>query len=169
LTDYLDRENAEFEYNKQQAHKYFEEARAQRDELHARAVEFYGAQRPGSLPNAAESIDNSRSAADREAAANLLTFAGQNQTEPADDIARVTFLIDALRAQAPNDLPEAHTELESLRNLQQLIERRIQALAAQAELEATTAQVSEAASSPIPNSAIEHGSESDARVGAASA
>ncbi|KAH2133888.1 hypothetical protein KXW66_005195 [Aspergillus fumigatus] len=163
------RENAEFEYNKQQADKYFEEARAQRDELHARAVEFYAAQQPRPLPDAAEAIDNSRSAADREAAKNLLAFAAQNQTEPADDNSRITFLIDALRAQAPNDLPEAHTEIESLRNLQQLIERRIQALSSQTELEATTAQVSEAASSPIPNFAIEHGSNMDEPVEATSA
>ncbi|KAH1652836.1 hypothetical protein KXX16_005668 [Aspergillus fumigatus] len=163
------RENAEFEYNKQQADKYFEEARAQRDELHARAVEFYAAKQPRPLPDAAEAIDNSRSAADREAAKNLLAFAAQNQTEPADDNSRITFLIDALRAQAPNDLPEAHTEIESLRNLQQLIERRIQALSSQTELEATTAQVSEAASSPIPNFAIEHGSNMDEPVEATSA
>lgn len=166
MTDYLGRENAEFEYNKQQADKYFEEARAQRDELHARALEFYAAQRPRPLPDAAEAIDNSRSAADREAAANLLAFASRNQTETADDNARITFLIDALRAQAPNDLPEAQTEIESLRNLQQMIERRIQALTAQTELEATTAQVPEAASSPvfppspIPNSASGDRSES---------
>ncbi|RHZ63076.1 putative PHD finger domain protein [Aspergillus thermomutatus] len=128
------RENAEFEYNKQLADKYFEEARAKRDELHARALEFYASQRPAPLPDAAEAIDNSRSAADREAAANLLDFANSNQTKSTDDNDRITFLIDALRAQAPNDLPEAHTEIESLRNLQQLIERRIQALT-QTELE----------------------------------
>ncbi|EAW14533.1 putative PHD finger domain protein [Aspergillus clavatus NRRL 1] len=133
----IKREHAEYQYAKEQTDRYFEEARAKLNDLHAKAFEFYASQRPAPLADAETAIDSSRTAADREAAENLLSLADNIQTDTIKESNRVSYLIDTLRSQAPGDLPEAETEIESLRNLQHLIEKRIQALAASRVARAT--------------------------------
>ncbi|PLB51240.1 hypothetical protein P170DRAFT_464200 [Aspergillus steynii IBT 23096] len=69
-----------------------------------------------------------RTTAEREAAANLIEFAQSNPmgVRP-PEAPRIGLLIDALRASAP-EFPSVESEVEALRSLQSLIERRIEAL-----------------------------------------
>jgi hypothetical protein len=71
---------------------------------------------------------SSRSVAEREAAANLISFAQSNTVNWQDDDGGISLLIDQLKANAPNDLPLPEDEITSLRNLQKLIDQRINVL-----------------------------------------
>lgn len=107
----------------------------------AKATEFYASQAPGPQvfdnADAAASILGSRSAADREAAVNLVSFAQQNRDIENLEPDKISLLIDQLKANAPKDVPKPNTELESLRALQELINRRIETLTAETAAEPT--------------------------------
>lgn len=79
--------------------------------------------------SAETSMVNSRTAAEREAAQNLVTFARSEQVNVApplqDEPERISLLIDTLRARAAPDLTSMNTELESLRALRGLVNSRI--------------------------------------------
>lgn len=83
--------------------------------------------------SAEEDILASRSAADREAIANLIAFAnGNDDTHPVQGLEqpnqKIDLLVDQLLANAPAETPHASSELESLRALQALIGQRIDTL-----------------------------------------
>ncbi|KAL1969739.1 hypothetical protein VTN77DRAFT_8292 [Rasamsonia byssochlamydoides] len=124
------RENLEAEMRSAGAAQYSAYARKKLDDLVERATAFYEAARPqASLLTEAESaILNSRSAADREAIANLVSFASQNRDIENLQSDKTDLLIDALLASAPGSAPRAPTELESLHALKELIDRRIEKL-----------------------------------------
>lgn len=72
---------------------------------------------------------NSRTDVEREAAANLISFAQSNQVIWQDEQnGQINLLIDQLKANAPKNLPAPEDEISSLRALQKLIEQRISAL-----------------------------------------
>ncbi|KAE8355263.1 hypothetical protein BDV28DRAFT_155566 [Aspergillus coremiiformis] len=120
----IKRENEEIAMKKAVADRYFEYVRKRHDELTAKAHEFYASRNPETVDeDAAAAILNSRTAAEREAAANLITFARGNSAEVEDS--KISLLIDQLKANAPEFLPSAESEIASLRNLQRLIELRI--------------------------------------------
>lgn len=107
------------------ADKYFEYVRQRHDELTSKAHAFYSAQNPEAIEeDTTTAILNSRTAAEREAAANLITFAQGNSAEVEDS--KISLLIDQLKANVPPDfMPSAESEIASLRSLQRLIELRI--------------------------------------------
>lgn len=126
------RENLEREIREKAAAQYREYAQKRMDELTAAATEYY---RSAPKPPPPESdpvtaIVNSRSEADREAIANLVSFATQNRDVPNLSADRTSLLIDALLASSQEGAPCAATELESLRALRELVDRRINALTA---------------------------------------
>ncbi|KAJ9254549.1 hypothetical protein DTO212C5_9230 [Paecilomyces variotii] len=128
----IKRENLEAEIRAAGAAQYSEYARKKLDHLVEQATAFYASQPPTSEVfdnnDAAADVLASRSAADREAAMNLASFAQGNQATTNLQPDKIGTLIDQLRANAPKDLPKAETELESLHALQELINRRIQTL-----------------------------------------
>ncbi|RAH58253.1 PHD finger domain protein [Aspergillus piperis CBS 112811] len=129
------RENEEYKLMKEAAGKYFDYATSEFDKLVAKANAFYSSQKPA-LPeeDTAAAILNSRTIAEREAAANLISLAqGDGPTRQGPEDGKIGLLIDQLKANAPPDLPSANTEIASLRALQNLIEQRIQVLNAQSE------------------------------------
>lgn len=116
------------------AHRYFEYATTEFDNLLARAHAFYSSHEPASSEeDTTAAILNSRTGAEREAAANLITFAQGSRTGPRAEDCKISLLIDQLKANAPHSLPSANTEIASLRALQDLIEQRIEILNAQVE------------------------------------
>ncbi|KAF9892449.1 hypothetical protein FE257_001557 [Aspergillus nanangensis] len=144
-------ENEDVSVKKLAADRYFEYAKQQFDNISAKAHEFYASQRP-ILPeeDITISVLNSRTVAEREAAANLIAFAQENQiTETVED-GKISLLINQLKASAPS-LPGPESEIESLRSLQNLIEQRINLLNDQATNENTTQKaLSNVQSSPKP-------------------
>ncbi|GAQ38369.1 hypothetical protein AtubIFM55763_001215 [Aspergillus tubingensis] len=129
------RENEEYKLMKEAAGKYLDYATSEFDKLVAKANAFYSSQKPA-LPeeDTAATILNSRTIAEREAAANLISLAqGDGPTRQGPEDGKIGLLIDQLKANAPPDLPSANTEIASLRALQNLIEQRIQVLNAQSE------------------------------------
>lgn len=131
-TSYSHSENLEAEIRAAGAAQYSEYAKKKLDHLVEQATAFYASQPPTSEVfdnnDAAADVLASRSAADREAAMNLASFAQGNQATTNLQPDKIGTLIDQLRANAPKDLPKAETELESLHALQELINRRIQTL-----------------------------------------
>ncbi|KAL2829164.1 hypothetical protein BDW59DRAFT_37321 [Aspergillus cavernicola] len=126
------RENENAATKKAAADRYFEYAKAKFDDLMSKAHAFYASQKPTIIAEeeTTAAIMNSRTVAEREAAANLITFAQSHQqlTCQEDDHSRIGLLIDQLKANAPNDLPPPEDEITSLRTLQKLIEQRIEVL-----------------------------------------
>ncbi|KAI9375637.1 hypothetical protein BJX61DRAFT_531468 [Aspergillus egyptiacus] len=124
------RENEIFAATKLAADKYFEHAKREFDNLTAKAHSFYASQKPAIVEeDTTAAILNSRTVAEREAAANLISFAQSHQLTWQDrDDGRISLLIDQLKANAPNDLPPPEDEIASLRALQKLIEQRIDVL-----------------------------------------
>ncbi|KAL2000632.1 hypothetical protein VTN02DRAFT_2833 [Thermoascus thermophilus] len=135
------RENLEAEIRARGAAQYSEYAKKKLDELVSKATEFYASQPPGPQvfdnADAAASILGSRSAAEREAAVNLVSFAQQNRDIENLEPDKISLLIDQLKANAPKHVPKPNTELESLRALQELINRRIERLTAETAAEPT--------------------------------
>ncbi|KAB8239192.1 putative PHD finger domain protein [Aspergillus alliaceus] len=118
------RENEELAMKKACADRYFEYVRKRHDELTAKAHAFYASQTPEVIEeDTTTTILNSRTAAEREAAANLISFARGSSAEVEDS--KISLLIDQLKANAPDSLPSAESEIASLRSLQRLIELRI--------------------------------------------
>ncbi|GAB1201229.1 hypothetical protein APSETT444_010618 [Aspergillus pseudonomiae] len=119
------RENEELAMKKAAADKYYEYVRQRHDELTSKAHALYAAQNPEVIEeDTTTAILNSRTAAEREAAANLITFAQGNSTEVEDS--KIGLLIDQLKANvSPDFMPSAESEIASLRSLQRLIELRI--------------------------------------------
>ncbi|QKX57893.1 uncharacterized protein TRUGW13939_05013 [Talaromyces rugulosus] len=125
-------ENVQADVRAAGAKMYSDHACKKLDELVERATEFYKSAAPqiSSDIEAAASILSSRSSADREAIANLVSFATQgsdtqdSQPQPIQPD-RVNHLIDALLASSEVGAPRAQTELESLEALKELITRRI--------------------------------------------
>ncbi|CRG83686.1 hypothetical protein PISL3812_01041 [Talaromyces islandicus] len=126
------KENVQADIRAAGAKMYSDHACKKLDELVERATEFYKTAAPqiSSNTEAEASILNSRSSADREAIANLVSFATQGGDAQPQRIQpdRVTHLIDAMLASSENGAPHAQTELESLEALKDLITRRIGAL-----------------------------------------
>ncbi|KAF7596741.1 hypothetical protein BBP40_000169 [Aspergillus hancockii] len=124
------RENEELAMKGAVMDRYFEYVRQKHDELTAKAHAFYSSQNPD-VPDddTTAAILNSRTIAEREAAANLISFALGNSAEAQNS--KINLLIDQLKANAPEDLPSAETEIASLRSLQKLIELRISNLIGQ--------------------------------------
>ncbi|PYH85903.1 hypothetical protein BO82DRAFT_428883 [Aspergillus uvarum CBS 121591] len=127
-----DRENAEYQLLKANANKFLDHATAEYDKIisHARAA------LPPQTPlmtdeDASTTISNSRTTAERQAAANLLAFAQREHITPPDANDRMSLLIDQLRANAPEIRPTADTEIASLQALKDLIDRRIRDLSTQ--------------------------------------
>ncbi|GKZ81092.1 hypothetical protein AnigIFM56816_005603 [Aspergillus niger] len=129
------RENEEYKMMKETADRYFDYATAEFDKLLAKAHAFYSSQKPVFLEeDTTAAILNSRTIAEREAAANLISLAqGNGPTKQGPEDGKIGLLIDQLKANAPPDLPSANTEIASLRALQNLIEQRIAVLNAQPE------------------------------------
>ncbi|KAL2819235.1 hypothetical protein BJX63DRAFT_32223 [Aspergillus granulosus] len=139
------RENEIAATKKAAADKYFEYAKTKFDELTSEARAFYASQKPTiSIEDTTAAILSSRTAAEREAAANLISFAQNNQVTLEDDHGRISLLIDQLKASAPNDLPLPEDEITSLRNLQRLIDQRIKVLNQQSENTQSQSPVAEA-------------------------
>ncbi|KAA8648155.1 hypothetical protein EYZ11_000559 [Aspergillus tanneri] len=136
------RENEEIAMKKAAADRYFEYASAKFDELTAQAHAFYSSQQLAvAEEDTTTAILNSRTVADREAAVNLMEFAQNHRISTAIENGRISLLIDQLRANAPNNLPTAETELESLRSLQLIIDQRIQMLTSQSPLNTQPASI----------------------------
>ncbi|PYH73294.1 putative PHD finger domain protein [Aspergillus vadensis CBS 113365] len=129
------RENEEYKLMKEAAGKYLDYATSEFDKLVAKANAFYSSQKPAfAEEDTTAAILNSRTIAEREAAANLISLAqGDGPTRQGPEDGKIGLLIDQLKANAPPDLPSANTEIASLRALQNLIEQRIQVLNAQSE------------------------------------
>ncbi|KAL2851609.1 hypothetical protein BJY01DRAFT_110156 [Aspergillus pseudoustus] len=128
------RENEIAATKKAAADRYFDYAKAKFDELTSEARAFYASQKTA-IPeeDTTAAILSSRTAAEREAAANLISFAQNNQVTLQDDDGGISLLIDQLNANAPNDLPLPEDEITSLRNLQKLIDQRIKVLNVQSK------------------------------------
>lgn len=127
------RENENYAVKKEAANRYFEYAKASFDNLTSKATTFYASQKPA-VPeeDTTTAILNSRTVAEREAAANLISFAQSNQvTWRNEEGGRISLLIDQLKANEPKGLPSPNDEISSLRALQKLIEQRISVLSPQ--------------------------------------
>lgn len=124
------RENENYAAKKEAANRYFEYAKASFDNLTSKATAFYASQQPA-VPeeDITTSILNSRTVAEREAAANLISFAQSNKVAwRNEEDGRISLLIDQLKANEPKNLPAPNDEISSLRALQKLIEQRISVL-----------------------------------------
>lgn len=124
------RENENNAAKKEAANRYFEYAKASFDNLTSKATAFYASQKPA-VPDEdiTTSILNSRTVAEREAAANLIAFAQSNQvTCRNEEDGKISLLIDQLKANEPKNVPAPNDEISSLRALQKLIEQRISVL-----------------------------------------
>ncbi|KAL4807565.1 hypothetical protein BDV18DRAFT_158783 [Aspergillus unguis] len=143
--DFIQRVKAENENNaakRRAAAKYFEYAKTHLDGLSSEAHAFYASQKP-IIPeeDTTAAILNSRTVAEREAAANLISFAGNHQVTWRDeDNGNISLLIDQLKANAPNNEPPPQDEIASLRALQRLIEQRISVLKPQTAAQRSTAE-----------------------------
>ncbi|PYH41558.1 putative PHD finger domain protein [Aspergillus saccharolyticus JOP 1030-1] len=126
------RENVEYQLLKANANKFLEHATAEYDKLIADARAALPPPQPLLADeDASTTISNSRTVAERQAAANLLEFAQQEHLASPDAGDRMSLLIDQLRANAPEIRPSAETEIASLQALKDLIDRRVRDLAAQ--------------------------------------
>ena len=76
-----------------------------------------------------EAAMSSRPAAEREAAMNLVAFATQQPSEQDLSATRIGVLIEQLVENAPQGGLDERTEIQHLQSLQELINRRMQALA----------------------------------------
>lgn len=113
--------------SKEKAREFTAYSQAKLDELVARAQEFYS-NAPSAPGGAVVDIIRSRTLAEREAIANLVSFAqGQSNLQP-QDAGQISLLVDQLRANAPLALPTPETEIANLQALRALITRRIEAL-----------------------------------------
>ncbi|KAH8429442.1 putative PHD finger domain protein [Aspergillus melleus] len=122
------RENEQREARESAAAAYTEYAARRFDALTAGAQAFFASNPPAVPPEVASGFDTPpRTAAEQEAAANLIEFAQSNPEGRLPDSNRIGLLIDALRASAP-EFPSVESEIEALRSLQSLIERRILSL-----------------------------------------
>jgi hypothetical protein len=126
----IKKENLEREMRAAGAAQYSAYARKKMDDLVAHATARLEADREQAplLPRAESAILGSRSAADREAIANLVSFANQNRDIGDLQSDKIPLLIDTLLASAPEGVPQAPTELESLQALKELIDQRIEKL-----------------------------------------
>ncbi|KAL4871141.1 hypothetical protein BDV12DRAFT_38174 [Aspergillus spectabilis] len=124
------KDNENLAAKKAAANDYFQYAKKRFDELTSKAHAFYASQKPlVAEEDTTVAILNSRTVAEREAAANLVSFAQSHQVDLRDeDNGRISLLIDQLKANAPNNLPAPEDEIASLRALQRLIEKRISVL-----------------------------------------
>lgn len=126
------RENLEKAIRDETARQLADHAKAKLDQLVIKATEFYTQQQQQQQQypkeGAATDIIRSRSAAEREAVANLIAFS--KGESPREDTSRINLLINQLRASAPDSFPAPETEVASLHALQSLITRRIEALEA---------------------------------------
>jgi PHD-finger len=127
------RENLEARIHASGAAQYRDYATRKLDELVEKATAFYESAAPAEQPSpeadAQASILASRSPADREAIANLVSFATENRdAQEAIPSDKINYLVDALLASSPDGAPHASTELQSLEALKELINRRIGAL-----------------------------------------
>ncbi|KAL4976828.1 hypothetical protein BDW66DRAFT_133826 [Aspergillus desertorum] len=120
------RENETAEAKKAAEKKYFEYAKSKVDAVTSEARAFFASQKSADDTTAA--ILNSRTDAEREAAANLISFAQSKQVAWQDENGQISLLIDQLKANAPKNLPAPEDEISSLRALQNLIEQRISVL-----------------------------------------
>ncbi|KAL5045498.1 hypothetical protein BDW71DRAFT_78544 [Aspergillus fruticulosus] len=120
------RENENAAAKKAAEKRYFEYAKSKVDAVTLEAKAFFASQKPADDTIAA--ILNSRTDAEREAAANLISFAQSNQITWQDENGQIGLLIDQLKANAPKNLPAPEDEISSLRALQKLIEQRISVL-----------------------------------------
>lgn len=98
------------------------------DDLVATATAFYTSQ--SHVEPIVSALLNSRSAVEREAVENLVSFSQQNQDINNLQSDEIDLLVDQLMAEAPSNFPKAETEIQSLRALQELIGRRIDKLTA---------------------------------------
>ncbi|KAL4968287.1 putative PHD finger domain protein [Aspergillus stella-maris] len=131
--DFIQRVKSETENlaaKKAASNQYFEYAKTQFDNLTSKAEAFYASQKPyAPEEETTTAILNSRTVAEREAAANLISFAqGYEVTWQGEESGRISLLIDQLKANEPKNTPLPETEIESLQALQRLIEQRISAL-----------------------------------------
>lgn len=132
FVDRVKRENLEAEMRKVGAEQYSAYARQKMDDLVAQATFWYEAEaahsQAPSLSDAQAAIVRSRTQADRDAAASLISFATENRDIENLQSDKIDSLVDALLASEPEGAPRAPTELESLHALKELIERRIEKL-----------------------------------------
>ncbi|KAL3467750.1 hypothetical protein BJX64DRAFT_122802 [Aspergillus heterothallicus] len=128
------RENENAAVKKAAADRYFDYAKTKFDELTSEARAFYASPKPA-IPgeDTTAAILSSRTAAEREAAANLISFAQNHQVTLQGEDGGISLLIDQLKADAPDDLPPPEDEISSLRTLQKLIDQRIKALSLQSK------------------------------------
>jgi hypothetical protein len=125
------------------AAKYSDYAKQKFDGLMAKAEAFYltpelpqqaiPSSNEQSATTAEDDILASRSPADREAISNLMALANSHKNGEVmhgldQPIQKIDLLVDQLLANAPEEIPCASSELESLRTLQELISRRIDTL-----------------------------------------
>ncbi|RAL14838.1 putative PHD finger domain protein [Aspergillus homomorphus CBS 101889] len=133
-TDSADRENEEYKLLKANANKFLQQANADFAKIMSGARAAFPTQTPSVADEPASiTISNSRTAAERQAAVNLVEFAQREHIGPPDVSDRMSLLIDQLRANAPEIRPSAETEVASLQALKALIDRRIQDLSAQSQ------------------------------------
>lgn len=133
------RENEQRETRESAAAAYTSYAARRFDDLTAGAQAFFASNPPpevnqepptASAPEDAGGWDAPmRTTAEQEAAANLIEFAQSNPVEGGrlPEGRRIGLLIDALRASAP-EFPSVESEVDALRSLQSLIDKRIKAL-----------------------------------------
>ncbi|KAL4883446.1 hypothetical protein BJY04DRAFT_184637 [Aspergillus karnatakaensis] len=124
------RDNESNKARKLAADNLFAYAKSSFDDLTSEAHAYYASQKPA-VPeeDTTVAILNSRTLAEREAAANLISFAQSDQVGLRDEEdGGISLLIDQLRADAPKNLPAPEDEIASLRALQKLIEKRISLL-----------------------------------------
>ncbi|KAL2864471.1 putative PHD finger domain protein [Aspergillus lucknowensis] len=141
------RENEFAAAKKKAANRYYDYAKTKFDALTSQAHAFYASQKPAIVEeDTTAAILNSRTVAEREAAANLVSFAQSHRVTWQDEDGGISLLIDQLKANAPNDLPPPDNEIASLRSLQKLIDQRIKVLSLQSgntpplDFESTTGQ-----------------------------
>ncbi|KAL5336394.1 hypothetical protein BJX70DRAFT_283946 [Aspergillus crustosus] len=147
-------DNENLAAKKTAANSYFEYAKSRFDDLTSKAHAFYTSQKPViTEEDTTMAIVNSRTAAEREAAANLISFA-QAQHVPLqdEDDDGIGLLIDQLKANAPKNVPAPEDEIASLRALQKLIEQRISALNPQPETSQPPEIQQPTATEPLPES-----------------
>ncbi|PWY79734.1 PHD finger domain protein [Aspergillus heteromorphus CBS 117.55] len=131
------RENEEYQLMKNAADTWYDYATSEFDKLISKAQTFYASATPPTTTTAVEDsttdIINSRTAAEREAAANLIDFSHGIQPPSSVQPDRIGLLVDQLKASEPANIPSAETEIAALRKLQDLIDRRIHSLTAQSQ------------------------------------
>ncbi|KAL4903254.1 hypothetical protein BDW74DRAFT_53692 [Aspergillus multicolor] len=120
------RENENAAAKKAAEERYLKYAQSKVDAITADAEAFFALQK--STTDTTAAILNSRTEAEREAAANLISFAQSSQVIWQEEDGHINLLIDQLKANAPKDLPAPEDEISSLRALQKLIEQRISVL-----------------------------------------